>query len=549
MSLQPSESQSADADVLVVGAGPAGLSIALELGLHGRRCLVVEAEARSGLAPRAKTTNVRTRELMRRWGIAGDLARLSPFGIDYPSDVVFATSMRGPELARFENASCCAPRRDDRYSEHGQWIPQYKVEQVLREAARRCPTVSFLQPARLVGFEQDDRGVSATLEDGDGRPRTVRADYLVGADGARSTVRELLGIQMDGISPLGHHRNHIIHAPGLARRHALGDAIMYWLVNAQCPAVLAPLDVGDLWTFGGSRAAMTGDPVAMIRATIGFDDQPVEIRAQDDWTAHQLVAREYGRGRVFLIGDACHLHPPFGGHGMNMGVGDAVDLGWKLNAVLAGWGGGQLLASYGVERGQVHRRVVDESVANHKHLSSSFYAPGLDEPGPEGDALRAQTRERILAAKRPEFDSLGLVIGYHYEDSPVLLREPADGPPRAPRASYEPCARPGCRSPHAWLGEGRGAGVSLFDHYDRDGFTLLATRGEAAADRAAVEAAARAAARSGIPLRTFTPPTAALRELFKADYVLVRPDHHVAWRGDDPSRIPHALRVAAGHDH
>ncbi|HSW19820.1 MAG TPA: FAD-dependent monooxygenase, partial [Ramlibacter sp.] len=250
-----------ETDVLVVGGGPAGLSLALELGLHGHRCLIVEGQRRAGMAPRAKTTNVRSRELMRRWGIAQRLAKLAPFGVDYPSDVVFATSLAGPELARFHNAFYCAPEQDERFSEHAQWIPQYKVEQALRERALEFPTVTLRQPARLMAFNQDADGVLATVQDGDSdRAWQVRARYLVGADGARSTVRELLGISMDGTSPLGQHRNFIFHAPGLATKHSLGPGVMYWLVNGRFPAVVAPLDAGDLWTFGCSRSAVTGDP-------------------------------------------------------------------------------------------------------------------------------------------------------------------------------------------------------------------------------------------------------------------------------------------------
>jgi 2-polyprenyl-6-methoxyphenol hydroxylase-like FAD-dependent oxidoreductase len=531
-------------EVLVVGAGPAGVSLALELGLHGRSCVVAEAQARAGLAPRAKTTNVRTRELMRRWGIADRLAQLAPFGVNYPSNVVFATGMRGPELARFHNAFHNSPQRDDRFCEHSQWIPQYKVEQVLRERAFAFPTVTLRESTRLVEFAQDGDGVTATLEDGGtGRRRQIRARYLVGADGSRSTVREQLGIEMDGVSPLSQHRNYIFRAPALASLHSLGPAVMYWLVTPEFPSVLAPLDTGDLWTFGCSLGDVKGDPAQMIRGATGLDFD-LEILSQDDWTAHQLIARQYQSGRVFLVGDACHLHPPFGGHGMNMGIGDSVDLGWKLGAALAGWGTPRLLGSYGIERHQVHRRVVDESVSNHRHLPSSFNGAGLAEPGPQGDARRAAVRERILESKRPEFDSLGLVIGYHYEESPTLLREAADRPPRQPTPDYQPSARPGCRSPHMWLAAGRGAGASLFDHYDASGFTLIETGGRRGPG---TDAFVKITAEAGIPLRCIAPAAKGLRELFGADYALIRPDQHVAWRGNDLERAARALRIACGH--
>lgn len=519
-----------DVEVLVAGAGPAGLALALELGRSQRRCLLIDAQLRKGMAPRAKTTNVRTRELLRRWGIADRLAALAPFGVDHPSEVVFATSMQGPELARFHNAFYCAPVRDERFAEHAQWVPQYRTEEVLRQAALACPGVQMRDAVKLVEFTQDDQGVLATLEDTEGGRRwQQRCRYLVGADGARSTVREQLGIEMDGVSPLGQHRNFIVHAPGLGQRQTLGPGVMYWLVNARAPAVAAPLEAGDIWTYGSMRATFGEDPLPVIRSALGPD---ARILAQDDWTAHQLIARAYQDGRVFLIGDACHLHPPFGGHGMNMGIGDGVDLGWKLSATLAGWGGPQLLGSYETERRQVHRRVVDESTANHKHLPSSFWQDGLDAPGPQGQALRDAVRDRILQAKRQEFDSLGLVIGYHYEHSPLLLRESADQPEHRPGATYQPSARPGCRCPHAWLGDGS----SLFDHFDPHGWTLLSTAG-----------GPPTLTLPPVPLRTVTLREPGLRELLGADHVLIRPDQHVAWRGNDLQRLPQALQQARGH--
>ena len=532
-------------EVIVTGAGPVGLSLALELGQQGIRCIVLEAQAREGLAPRAKTTNVRSRELMRRWGIAGQLAAEAPFGIDFPSNVVFATSLFGTELARFENAFACSPERDERFSEHAQWVPQYKVEKVLRQAALATGRVTLLHPARLLDFTQDHEAVTATVETGLAATRqTLRARFLVGADGARSTVRERLQIPMHGQSPLGQHRAFIFRSPGLQKRHALGDAIMFWMVQARAPSTVAPLDQGDLWTFGLQRAiAEQADPVELIRAAVG-SNIPVDVQSVDDWTAHQLIAERYRHGRVFLAGDACHLHPPFGGHGMNMGIGDAVDLGWKLAAVIRGWGGPALLESYEIERRQVHQRVVDEAVANHRLLSSSYFSPLLDQTGPEADAVRATTRQAILTGKSPEFRSLGVVIGYHYEASPVIVREAADTPPRDPRPNYEASARPGCRAPHMWLSEGKGHGASLFDHFSIDRPTLLITRPDHAISASQWQSAAAAV---GVPLSVIAPQAPSIRDRFGADFVLIRPDHHVGWRGDDVAAGSRALARVAGH--
>lgn len=533
--------------MLVAGAGPVGLSLAVELGMQGMRCIVIEAQNRASLAPRAKTTNVRSRELMRRWGIAESLAAEAPFGIDYPSNVVFATRLLGTELARFPNAFSCSTERDDRFAEHAQWVPQYKVEKVLRQHALSCAGVSILQPVRLANFDQDADGVTATLQaEGETTARTVRARYLVGADGARSTVRSILGVAMDGQSPLGQHRAFIFRSPGLDRRHALGPAIMFWIVHGQFPSVIAPLDQGDLWTFGLPRAlAETTDPVHAIRQAVGADI-PVELLSTDDWTAHQLIAQQYRVGRVFLAGDACHLHPPFGGHGMNMGIGDAVDLGWKIAATLQGWGGPALLDSYEVERRQVHQRVVNEAVANHKLLSASYFAPGLDARDAEGDALRAKTNEAILRGKTPEFRSLGIVIGYHYEHSPVIEREASDADALQPRSDYVPNARPGCRAPHVWLADGKARGASLYDHIAFKGLTLLVTR-PGAAGNAGIEACQHAARSAGIPLSAITPGHPDIQSLYQADFVLLRPDHHVAWRGNDIASATRALIRAAGN--
>ena len=501
----PSGNTFSDTEVLIVGGGPVGLALALELSLQGRKCLLVESHARTGLVPRAKTTNVRTRELLRRWGIAGRLAAKSPFGTDYPSNVVFATRMSGREIARFENAFSCAPERDDRYAEHAQWIPQYKVEAVLKQRIEDFPGHCTLRHGtRLVSFTQGTEAVEAEVEHIDsGKRSTVRAHYLVGADGARSTVRAQLGIRMEGTSPISHHRNVVFRAPGLAQAHPLGPAVMYWILHPEAPCVIAPLDQGDLWTFGYSKAISGDAPVEeLIQRALGFK-QPLEVLSIDEWTAHQLIAQRYREGRVFLAGDACHLHPPFGGHGMNMGVGDAADLGWKLAATLAGWGGPALLDSYEAERRQVHERVVNESVVNHSHSSGSLVHPMLDAEGAEGDVVRAQAREKILTLKRPEFHSLGVVIGAHYEDSPVLLREPADAPVLAPRPDYAPNARPGCRAPHLWLRDGTEHGASLYDSFATQGFTLLATGCNAAPE--ALTAVCDAAAARGVPLRTLAP--------------------------------------------
>ena len=533
-----------DPDVLVTGAGPVGLSLAIELGHRGVSCLVVERNDRVGYSPRAKTTNVRTREHLRRWGIADALRQASPIPPDYGANVVFATRMNGPLLARFENAMHARRERNELFSEEAQWVPQYTLEEVLRKHAASLPGVRIEFGCEMSGFEQDAQGVAARLRDlATGRARTVRSRYLVGADGARSKARDAIGATMLGHSPGMKNYSIIFRAPGLAARHGHGEAFMYWLVNPDVPALLGPMDQHGLWFFMATKLAddvdpASVDPVALIRRGTGLHDLAIDVVRTDPWVAHSLIADRYASGRVFLAGDACHLHPPFGGFGMNMGIGDAVDLGWKLAATLQGWGGPELLASYQEERRPVHQRVIDEATANYATLGNQLVRPALEASGPEGDAVREEVAAQIRATKRREFDTLGVVLGYNYTGSPIVVPD-GTAPPPPDTMRYVPSAVPGCLAPHAWLADGS----SLYDHFGA-GFTLLLTAGDLdEASRCAAIAAERA-----LPLTVTCPPDRELESLYAARYVLIRPDQHVAWRGQSlPTHLGPLLDRITGH--
>ena len=529
-----------DTDVLVIGAGPVGLALAVELGTRGVRVLLAERNPRGGSAPRAKTTNVRTRTHLRRWGLADRLAEASPLGVTYPNDVMFVTQLAKHRLAHFHDAFNAAPVRSPLYPEHAQWVPQYTLEKVLREHAVTLPGVTMRFDVTFLSAEQDEHGVTAVLRDGSGEERTVSAHYLVGADGARSAVRELIGARMNGRYGLSRNYNIVFRAPGLAEAHPQGRAVMYWQVNRHGASLIGPMDRDDVWFFmptgmkEGEVLSKAEAAAAIARAT-GID-LPYEILSTDEWVASQLIADRYARGRVFLAGDACHLHPPFGGYGMNMGLGDGVDLGWKLAATLQGWGGPALLASYEAERRPVHEEVIQEAVANHAVLGGQLWREGLEDDTPEGTALRRETGERILAAKAREFHTLGTVLGLRYENSPIIMHEDGPGPAREGQV-YRPDARPGSLAPHAWLEDGR----SLYDLLGQ-GFALIVA---AEADEVEVARAADEARGMGVPLQIVRPVGAPIAELYHADLALVRPDQHVAWRG----RRWHdaALRYAVGH--
>ena len=515
--------------VLIVGAGPAGQGLAIELGQRGIDCLVIEKNPRIGVAPRAKTTNVRTREHFRRWGIAGALRDASPFGVDYPSNIAFTTRMAGHLLTRFDNALYCAPGRNPLYAEHAQWIPQYTVERVMREHLETIESVRFRLNCELLGFEQGEDSVVADIHDIEtGERREVEAVFLVGCDGGRSLVRDAIGARMEGTFGLSRNYNIVFRAPGLAEAHPHGRAIMYWQINSEVPSLIGPMDSGDRWFFMPTGLApgvqITIDTAAaLIRKATGID-LPFEVLSIDEWVAHRVVANRYRDGRVFLAGDACHLHPPYGGFGMNMGVSDAVDLGWKLAAVLQGWGGETLLRSYELERRPVHLHVLQEAAANHANISNALYEDGLEDDTPAGAAARLRVGQRINAAKLSEFYTLGTILGDRYSDSPVVQQVAGAAAPPRDFLNYVPSSAPGGRAPHAWLHDGS----SLYDHFG-PGFTLLALP---AAPDIFIHAAVSDATRMGVPLTILRSDNPAIASLYLRRLTLIRPDQHIAWGGD-----------------
>ena len=512
--------------VAIVGGGPAGLATAIELGMRGVACVVLERTERGGHAPRAKTTHTRTREHLRRWGIAKNLADASPFGVDYPSNVTFVTRLGGKLIKQFENALQCSPTRDERYSEHSQWIPQYKLEEVLRDHAATLPEIEFRYNAEYLDFAQDDASVTVRYRDVvSGENCEVRTRYLVGADGARSKVRDDIGAKMLGTYGLSRNYNIIFRAPGLAEAHTHGPAVMYWQVNAQIPSLLGPMDKDDLWYFmpSGLEPGVTftdEEAVDAIRTSTGID-LPYEILSSDEWVASKLLADRYRDGRVFLVGDACHLHPPFGGFGMNMGIADGVDIGWKIAAVEQGWGGGALLDSYEAERRPAHEYVLDEAEANHSVLANQLVRDGIEDEGPAGDKVRADIAQIVGREKAAEFYALGVVLGYCYQDSPVVVDDGTVASWKRSR-DYVPAAIPGCLAPHRWLDD-----TSLYDLFGV-GFTLLVLSQGHSDDVASARADAK---RAGTPLTVVELDNPTLLTLYQQPLALIRPDQHVAWRG------------------
>jgi 2-polyprenyl-6-methoxyphenol hydroxylase-like FAD-dependent oxidoreductase len=521
-------------EVVIAGAGPVGLALAVELGSRGVTCVVVEPRERSRRVPRAKLTNVRNMEHLRRWGLADELRARTPLPAAYSTDIAFVTQLLGGhELARFSNVFNTAPVRDERFAEPAQQVPQYIVEAVLRRGAEALPAVAF-RPAgeRVERFDQDAEGVTVVTTGG-----TLRADYLVGCDGGGSTVREQAGIEMHGRRGIARNFSVVFRSRELARRIAFAPALHFWTVNERTPAFMGPSDQDGLWWLQATRlpadvdfAAL--DPLALIEGVVGEGLGDVEVVTTDPWEVHELMASGLRAGRVFLAGDAAHLHSPMGAHGMNQGLGDAVDLGWKLAATLQGWGGPALLHSYEAERQPFHRRAIEEASLNYATLANELVRPDLDADGPAGDRARDEAERRIRQAKHREFNSLGLVLGHCVTGSPVIVDDGSPVPAEEVE-TFTPRCRPGLRAPHAWLAPE----VSLYDRFG-PGFTLLGSDADGAF--------ARAAAARGVPLTVVD--EAAIAALYDGRAALIRPDQIVAWAGDAAAADAGAvLDVATGH--
>ncbi len=533
-----------ETDVLIVGAGPTGLSLAIELGLRDLRAIVVEQHPRTGSQPRAKTTNIRSMQHLRRWGIADKLRAAAPLPYDYPTDIVFATRLFGRTLTVIENAFEGAKRRDPRFPEPAQWVPQYTVEAVLRDRVTTLPSIALQFSSELEDAKQTANGVEATVRDAtSGERRVVRAKYLVGADGARSRVRRIIDVRMQGEHAYGLNYNLILRIPELAEKPPAPRAIMYWLINKETPAVMGPMDSDGRWFFGltlppGVTDLDDATIHRRVPEAIGRDVE-FEIIERDIWAAHRLIADAYRDRRIFLAGDACHLHPPFGGYGMNLGIADGVDLGWKLAAMLQAWGGDDLLDSYEQERRPVHQRTIAEAVENYRTLSAQLLKENLDEDSDAGERARRAVADEIVRTKTREFKTLGVVLGSRYLQSPIIADD-GSAPPNEHHANFEPSAHPGCLAPHAWLADGS----SLYDRFGR-GYTLLVLD-----DAPAARDLAAAAKRASVPLTVLDLPDRRLRELYGAPLALIRPDQYVAWRGErvaDADALFATLRGAAAH--
>ena len=515
-----------ETSVVVVGGGPVGLAVAIELGLRGVRCMLVEQRDGTVSVPKMGLVNTRSMEFCRRWGVA-ERVKAAAFPKDYPGDVIYVTSMTGYELARIGIPSVRDRGRLPHTPEGKCRISQLYFDPLLKDFASTIPAVTLCHRTRMDSFEQDDDGVTVRITDlATGREETVKAAYLVGCDGIESAIREALGIGLQGQIYPEHHLTAFFRCPSYLSMHDKGPTIHSYLIGPEgLWGHLNAVNGRDLWRLelnGLKPGADTQsiDVDAALRRAVGcaFDYEKI---AAMPWSCRQMVADRYRVGRVFLAGDAIHQNTPTGGHGMNTGMGDAVDLGWKLAAVLEGWGGGALLDSYESERRPVAVRNVREARENFERQTKFPPSDRIAEDSPAGKSQRKAFAEGLRAIDEArQFDNEGVGLGYRYEPSPICI---ADGtaPPADDAKVYRQTARPGSRAPHAWLADGRST-LDLFGA----GFTLLRFTDDA--DTARIAAAA---ARRGFPLSVTRVAEPEIAARYEQALVLVRPDGHVAWRG------------------
>ncbi len=526
--------RSNNTQVIVVGAGPVGLCAALELALRGIEIAIVDpvADLAERSHPRARTANLRSAEHFRRWGISDAVRAETGFPIDWPSRVEFRTTLAGYLIATFEDALLSSPEQSDLYPEPSIQIRQVHVEAAARARLAQLPNVATYYGQEVAELAETDVGVRAVVRGPEGAA-VLHAAYVIGADGGRSIVRRAFNFEMIGQTAISNNVQVLFRAPGIYEALGIRRGFQYWCLSSTPPGFIQTTSPFDEFTLSLHKLPDPDSFIAAgvddaVRSAIG-SDYPFEVTGVDPWTIHARIAENYRKGSAFVVGDAARQHSTYGGHGMNVGVSDAADIGWKLAAVLSGLAPRALLDTFNIERRPIGVAVLEEATASFQSSPVNLVHPGMNDSGPAGDAVRAQLRDTIRVEKAQQFQHIGTQLGYNCAGSPIIVSDGSTGPKWTPNV-YQPSASPGYIAPHSWLADG----TSLYDHFGQ-WYTLLVL-GEVTPD-------------AGLPSREWLTqlriPDDQLRDLYEADYVLVRPDQHVAWRGNN-SPTDDVLETAIG---
>jgi 2-polyprenyl-6-methoxyphenol hydroxylase-like FAD-dependent oxidoreductase len=529
--------RSFETSVLIVGAGPVGLTLAMDLASRGIDVTVTEIR-RAGEPPNVKCNQVsaRSMEIFRQLGIARKI-RDTGLPPEYRNDVAMSISALGTELARIKLPSRAGRVRgekgDDGHwtcSEWGHRINQLHLEPLLFAHATAQPRIRILNRTQFEEFVQDDGGVTGFARDLDNGERiSIRSRYLAGCDGGRSTVRKAIGAELAGIPVYQRVQSTYFRAPKLKSMLPGEPAWMYLAFNPRRCGTMMAIDGRETWLihnflYNDEPDYDSVDRDWAIRNIIGAPaDFEYEIISKEDWIGRRLVADRFQNGRVFIAGDAAHLWIPHAGYGMNAGIADAANLSWMLAAVLNGWAEPALLDAYQAERQPITDQVSRFAFSMAKQVSQQRreISADIERDDAVGEAMRAQIGREAHGLYVQQQCCGGLNFGYFYADSPVIAYD-GEAQPVYSMGSFESSSVPGCRAPHFWLGEGRsiydalGAGYGLI-RFDRS------TR---------IDGLVAAAARRDVPLTVVDVDDAEAAALYVKVLVLVRPDRHVAWRAD-----------------
>jgi 2-polyprenyl-6-methoxyphenol hydroxylase-like FAD-dependent oxidoreductase len=527
-----------DTPVLIAGGGPVGLSLGMDLAWQGTECMVVEQRTERTAHPKATLLGSRSMEQLRRFGLEEEIYSKSlPNDLTYR--ISFATGMNGDLLMRFESPSInMIKERNPEYAKRWaelNWSPygktqigQQAVEPILMERAYRMPKLTIQEGWRVASFVQDAEGVTSQLENvKTGETRSVRSKYLVGCDGGASVVRKALGIRFAGRGAMRPNVTFLFRSKEFAESHPLGPGNLFYILLPDTFGVFMSIDGKDLWGYqyyylDPSQKTETPDVEAILHRAVG-KPFAFELLNITHWQHHQSVASHYQAGRVFLAGDAAHLFSPTGGVGMNTGINDAFDLSWKLHATLEGWAGHWLLHSYEQERRPIAIRNTQRAASNSDKNDMIMAEVTGDTVAdtPRGALLRAGLKQKLRWVVG-QYESAGVHLGYRYQKSEICVAEPGLEPPDDYRVVTQ-STFPGFRAPHVWMSDGR----STLDLYGR-GFVLMNLAGSAE-DSARFTQAFNA---QNVPLTVHHIQEPDVVKAYERALVLVRPDGHVAWRGD-----------------
>lgn len=548
-------SQAGKHSVIVVGAGPVGLTCAMDLAQRGISVLVLERRA-NGEAPSVKCNHVSSRsmEIFRRLGVAMAV-RAAGLPDAYPHDVAYRTSATGFELTRIPIPGRAGrmrkelgPDTDWPTMEPPHRVNQIYLEPVLFAHAKSMEKLSIVNRVEVTGVKQDDHGVSVQARNMDtGDVYTFTADYVIGCDGGRSFVRSAIGAKLVGDAVIQRVQSSYIRAPKLIHMFRYAPAWATFSMNPdRCGNVYA-IDGEELWLIHNYLKDDEADFDAVdrdqsIRRILGVDASfEYELLSKEDWFGRRLVADRFRDRRIFICGDAAHLWVPYAGYGMNAGIADAANLAWILAARLNKWAGDGILDAYVQERHPITSQV-SYFVMDHAHVMATerrTVPDGIEEPGEAGDAIRNAVGQRAYDLNVQQYCCAGLNFGYFYDKSPLIAYD-GEKQPAYTMGGFTPSTVPGCRTPHFVLANGQ----SLYDVLGPD-YALLRLCADVD-----VGGLLDAAAQRGIPMKLVELSGEAVPDVYRHALLISRPDQHVAWRGDaapdDPLALVDMLRGANG---